>query len=111
MTYKAEYRPSQLLCPVSLKWVDFEIGKKRLEEHSPVRNCCALHVSPTASQVDEKSRFKMEDILLDIGENRPHIVKVGMLNKAGKDFVVPHITEMLEEVGADLCENFIVKLR
>lgn len=30
MSYKGDYEPSQLLCPISLKWVDFksEIRKK-----------------------------------------------------------------------------------
>jgi len=44
MVYKAEYRPSELLCPSSGRWVDFEVAKQRLDAYSPVRHCCALYV-------------------------------------------------------------------
>jgi len=42
MKYKAEYGPSELLCPVGGSWVDFEVARRRMEERSPVRHCCNL---------------------------------------------------------------------
>ena len=108
MTYKAEFKPSELLCPVNLKWVDFDIGKKRLEESSPIRHCCALSDCP-ASGVE--SKFRIEDITLDIGEKEPHLVQVGMLSTQGREFVDPHVTEFVSEVGADMSHAFIIKLR
>jgi hypothetical protein len=108
MTYKAEYKPSELLCPVNLKWVDFDIGKKRLEESSPIRHCCALSDCPVSGV---ESKFRIEDITLDIGEKEPHLVQVGMLSTQGREFVDPHVTEFVSEVGADMSHAFIIKLR
>ena len=107
MTYKAEYKPSELLCPVNLKWVDFEVGKKRLDESSPIRHCCALSDCPASG---EESEFGIEEITLDIGETE-HFVQVGMLSKQGREFVDPHVNEFVSEVGADISHSFIIKLR
>jgi len=114
MSYKAEFKPSELLCPVHLKWVDFDIGKKRLEEYSPIRNCCNLYVTDSAiTGVDheEESDFRIDDITLDIGGKEPCLIQVGMLNKQGREFVGPVIKEFAKEVGIDLCHAFIIKLR
>jgi len=45
MKYKAEYKPSELLCPSKNVWVDFEVAKERLEARSPVRHCCNISAS------------------------------------------------------------------
>jgi len=42
MRYKAEYKPSFLLCPTFGEWVDFEIAKRSINEKSPIRHCCAF---------------------------------------------------------------------
>ena len=113
MTYKAEYKPSELLCPVNLKWVDFEVGKKRLEESSPIRHCCALSDCPALGVEPTKfakSKLCLEGVTLDIGEKEPHLVQVGMLNKQGREFVDPFIDEFVGEVGADISHSFIIKL-
>ena len=121
MSYKADFKPSELLCPVHLKWVDFDIGKKRLEEYSPIRNCCNLYVTDSASpgvgheeeseHDDDKSNFRIDDITLDIGGKEPCLIQVGMLNKQGREFVGPVVKEFAKEVGIDLCYAFIIKLR
>ena len=114
MTYKAEYKPSELLCPVNQKWVDFEDGKKRLEECSPIRHCCALFNDSTSPKQESnvaKPRFRIEDITLDIGEKEPHLVQVGMLNKQGREFIDPHVNEFVSEVGTEMCSKFVIKLR
>lgn len=114
MTYKAEYKPSELLCPVNMKWVDFEVGKKRLEERSPIRHCCDIFTdspSPEAQSNIAKPKFKIEDINLDIGEKETHLVQVGMLNKQGREFIDPHVYEFVKEVGLDMVNYFIIKLR
>ena len=120
MTYKAEYKPSELLCPVNLKWVDFDLGKKRLDECSPVRHCCALYTKPTSEDDVEESKspsaakkpsISVDDILLDIGEGEEHIVQVGMLNEQGRAYINAHVNEFMSEVGVDMCHKFIIKLR
>ncbi len=120
MSYKAEFKPSELLCPVHLKWVDFDFGKKRLEEYSPIRQCCSLFVADSTSETvgheeestpDETSSFRIEEMTLDIGEKEPCLIQVGMLNKQGKEIVGPVVREFVKEVGSDLCHEFIIKLR
>ena len=113
MTYKAEYKPSELLCPVHLKWVEYETAKKRLEEFSPVRHCCALYADSSSEEDsdDAKPKCTIDDIALDIGERGPHIVHVGMLNPSGREFIEPHVNEFVSEVGIDMCSKFIIKLR
>ena len=121
MSYKAEFRPSELLCPVHLKWVDFDIGKKRLKEYSPIRQCCSLFVDDSTgsntldhdeeSNPDDATNFRIEDITIDIGEREPYLIQVGMLNKQGREFVSPVVREFAKEVGIDLCRAFIIKLR
>jgi hypothetical protein len=110
MTYKAEYKPSELLCPVNLSWVDFEVGKKRLEEFSPIRHCCAMSDCRELKEFRE-SKLRIEEVTLDIGEKEPHLVQVGMLDKQGREIVDPHVTEFVSEVGADFSHAFIIKLR
>ncbi|KAL7544907.1 hypothetical protein ACHAWF_008277 [Thalassiosira exigua] len=112
MTYKAEYKPSELLCPVTLKWVRFEDAKKRLEECSPIRHCCALYDGPPLDPITNKSKSMLDDITLDIsgGYGTPHLVQFRMLNKSGKEHVGPHVSEFASEVGLDLCPKFIIKL-
>ena len=114
MTYKADYKPSELLCPVNMKWVDFEIGKKRLDKCSPIRHCCALSTdSPSSEQESNVAPpiFRIEDMLLDIGEKEPHIVQAGMLNRQGREFIDPHVRKFVSEVGIDMCSKFVIKLR
>jgi hypothetical protein len=118
MSYKAEFKPSELLCPVHLKWVDFDFGKKRLEEYSPIRQCCSLFVADSSSNTvgqdedpDETSSFRIEDMTLDVGEKEPYLIQFGMLNKQGKEIVRPVVSEFVKEVGNDLCHEFIIKLR
>ncbi|KAL7537616.1 hypothetical protein ACHAXR_007964 [Thalassiosira sp. AJA248-18] len=114
MTYKAEYKPSELLCPVNLKWVDFEVGKKKLEECSPIRHCCALYTSPPTPEEesdDDMPKFKKDHITLDIGQGEQHFVQVGMLNRQGREYIDPHVNEFVSEVGGlEMCKKFIIKL-
>ena len=110
MTYKSDYKPSELLCPVTLRWVDYEAAKKRLEKDSPIRHCCALSAEPPSKAApEEKPDFTAEDILLDIGGDEP--ITMRMLNKQGRDFIDPYVNDFISEVGLDLCRQFIVKLR
>ena len=109
MTYKAEYKPSELLCPFNLKWVDFAVGKKRLEELSPLRHCCALFSE--SNLPDGEDSTTIDDIILDIGDDEPHLVNFGMLNSEGRDFILHHVQDFMDEVGIDLSQHFIIKLK
>ena len=43
MRYKAEYRPSELLCPTTYRWVDAMLAQRVIHAFSPVRHCCTLY--------------------------------------------------------------------
>ena len=43
MRYKAEYKPSQLLCPTTYKWVDAALAQRILPVLSPSHHCCTLY--------------------------------------------------------------------
>lgn len=117
MNYKAEYKPSELLCPVTSTWVDFEVGKNVLDQKSPDRNCCALVEVPHSVE-DEASNAErklscVDKMALDIGmsPNDPQeVIKVEMLNGQGRELVDPVVKEFINEVGIDLCDRFVIKL-
>ena len=49
MRYKADFKPSMLLCPTYKKWVDFEEAKEKLNRLSPIRHCCTLATVPSSN--------------------------------------------------------------
>mmetsp|Transcript_19980 Transcript_19980/g.26408 ORF Transcript_19980/g.26408 Transcript_19980/m.26408 type:complete len:136 (+) Transcript_19980:76-483(+) len=134
MKYKAEYAPSELLCPTYGTWVDFEVARKKLEKDSPIRHCCTLAYekeddadddckkkseddggsainSGNNNANDEKDMKRIEhSIKLDIGGGPYSIVTIGMLNDHGRNIVGPLVKEFVEEVGKDVSQRCIVKL-
>ena len=132
MVYKAEYKPSELLCPTTSRWVDFEAAKKILDEQSPVRQCCTLFtVAKTTNEEDDERHSNrssltcnsmyteqhksalLESMMLDIGDvggkgNPP--ITVSMLNPEGRAMVDPLIREFIEEVGFDVSRRCIIRL-
>lgn len=114
MVYKADYKPSELLCPVAFEWVDFEVAKRRLEQRSPTRHCCALYEDETSRGCGESRPF-IENIVLEISEKgvveRPSsLLTVSMLTREARRMIVPVITEYVNEVGTELARKLIVKL-
>ena len=116
MVYKLDYRPSDLLCPVTLKWVNAEVGKKRLDEYSPIRNCCALAIDSNPEDSSDYTNNKKQDnwideVTLDIGESEPHLVKFSCLSEQGREFVLPHLKDFIDEIGCEMAKDFIIKLK
>ncbi|KAL3776755.1 hypothetical protein HJC23_013933 [Cyclotella cryptica] len=114
MIYKAEYKPSELLCPVNFKWIDFEVAKNRLEKKSPIRHCCALYEGESTDDERKQQGLRIESIVLDIGESggagEINLLNVGMLTREGRKMIDPLIREFVHEVGPDLARKLIVKL-
>ena len=116
MNYKAEYKPSELLCPVTSKWIDFEEAKNILERDSPERHCCALYEVPSSAKSEEnaaaRKKFFVDNMALDIGTSpqESQVVRVNMLNGQGRELVDPVVNEFVNEVGMDMCTKFIIKL-
>ena len=132
MVYKAEYKPSELLCPTTSRWVDFEAAKKILDEHSPVRQRCTLFTVSKATNKKDDERHSnrsplrcnsaytkqhksalLDSMMLDIGDvggkGSPPIT-VSMLNPEGRRIVDPLIREFIEEVGFDVSRRCIIRL-
>lgn len=128
MRYKAEYHPSQLLCPVSYQWVDCSVAIPKLQ--SVPQHVCMLvdddeeeqevetqenDTEPTSSTSNPK-RLKtrpLEDVLLsripmDIGAQMT--VTLDMLQENGQQVVRPILQELSEEVGHELLCRMVVKL-
>lgn len=135
MVYKAEYKPSELLCPTTNRWVDFEIAKNILDERSPVRQCCTLFLESVPKEnnkederhsnsnrsslcrnsfyTEEHKSALVDSMLLDIGgvggQETPPIT-VSMLNPEGRAMVDPLIKEFIDEVGFDVSRRCIIRL-
>ena len=133
MIYKAEYKPSELLCPTSNRWIDFEVAKRILDERSPVRQCCTLFLDSvpkeknedderhsnrsslrrTSAYTEEHKAALVDSMLLDIGDiggqGHPPIT-VSMLNPEGRTMVDPLIKEFIDEVGFDVSRRCIIRL-
>ena len=116
MNYKAEYKPSELLCPVTSKWVDFEAAKIILERNSPLRNCCALDEVPKSATSEEdaaaRKKFCVDNMALDISTSpqESQVVRVNMLNGQGRELVDSVVNEFVNEMGMEMCTRFVIKL-
>jgi arginine-tRNA-protein transferase len=115
MSYKAEYKPSSLLCPTYGTWVDFEQANQRLEKYSPVRNICTLMANDDDSsdkhppKVYTLNGFDIaKDMKIDIGSG--NLVSLNQLNELGRNLLLPIVKEFVAEVGEDIAGNCIIKL-
>jgi hypothetical protein len=125
MRYKAEYKPSELCCPARNEWVDFETAKTRLEERSPIRNCCNISTLDEEyfrtinrnlgdSEMKRNVRGKqagvpIEDIMFDIGAH--DYLTINMITDGeAKDIVRPLLEEFVREVGHEVGRQCVVEL-
>ena len=115
MRYKAEYKPSELLCPVYYKWVAAGTALEKLKQ-TP-RHVCALVDTTTTTndeavkeQESEKRNISqiMNQIQMDIGAGLN--VTYGMLQESGQQVVKPILEEFIKEAGSKLCLTCLVKL-
>mmetsp|Transcript_25834 Transcript_25834/g.39595 ORF Transcript_25834/g.39595 Transcript_25834/m.39595 type:complete len:1065 (+) Transcript_25834:180-3374(+) len=133
MKYKAEYKPSELLCPSRAIWTPYEIAKKRIEERSPLRNCCdisstdeelrkIIYVTPcdeTSCNLSEMNEYNkhsddqidnVNDIIFDIGQGPFMTLDMNMLSKEGQAIIRPILKDFVDEVGVALSRECIIKL-
>jgi arginine-tRNA-protein transferase len=87
MRYKAEYKPSELLCPVYYEWVDDAQAQAIIQSKSPKHHCCALYKKEDSE--DEMNGQQQEQgsllnqICLDVGAES--LVTVDMLHTSGQE--------------------------
>lgn len=121
MKYKAQFKPSELLCPVRGVWVDFEQAEKRLEHRSPIRHCCNIS-TPDEEYFAKDSKISLNDsnhdarakesvvnrVLFDIGAGT--YLTLNMVTDEAKDIILPLLKSFVEEVGFEIASECVVKL-
>jgi arginine-tRNA-protein transferase len=122
MRYKAEYKPSELLCPARGQWTDFEEAKVRLEARSPIRHCCNVSTpddeyfemmkdakgNASKNSEEAKTNAVVNDILFDIGTGT--YLTIAMITDEAQDIVRPLLQDFVKETGNDVARHCIVKL-
>lgn len=122
MRYKAEYKPSDILCPVRGVWVDFEVAKKRLEARSPVRHCCDLSTPcirekvangdinlPSETNQGVENGVNLNCIWLSLAPNS-RLITLNMLTNEGQDIIRPVLKDFVREIGFEVATKCIIKL-
>jgi arginine-tRNA-protein transferase len=118
MRYKAEYQPSELLCPNHFRWVDAKVGRSKLKEDDP-HHGCTLYTGPLDDDDNHNNNNHqttpvnlvdriLAHIPLSVGV--PSHVTLSMLHTNGQDVVRPHLEEFLDHVGPEIAQECIVKL-
>lgn len=122
MRYKAEYKPSQLLCPEYYVWVDADVGIAKLKKTR--RHVCALattaddegldHDGNDQRLINNKRKIAADNTLalrhvqMDIGAGVN--IMIDMLEPNGVNIVKPILEEFIAEAGADLSVRCLVNL-
>jgi arginine-tRNA-protein transferase len=122
MRYKAEYRPSELLCPTTFSWYDLD---KRvlalldlhkfspLEPHVSLQYQSAMESSSTADLTEYKPRFSnssrsLNALKLLIRKDYP-ILSWNDITAEGQEVLRPMLTTWLENIGPELAKNFVLR--
>jgi arginine-tRNA-protein transferase len=110
MRYKAEYKPSELLCPITYQWVDASTAQSILQTKSPERHGCQLYYPPEDANVptSESTDEILSRIPLEVG--LPRTVTLGMLQDAAQEMIRPLLEALYNEAGSEIVRQCIVKL-
>lgn len=119
MKYKGEYKPSELLCPMTMQWFNLEKSVPLLEKHKftplePVQ--AALRDEIASDDPEDLKKFCYEvlpkpdvnKIVIGIGNGR--LVHLHQLNERGVEYLTPILEELLHYVGPEVCFRSVVKL-
>jgi Arginine-tRNA-protein transferase, C terminus len=136
MSYKSQYKPSEILCPITKQWVDVNQAMEMIDRRSPNHNYCnltpndsdddlaATNESTTTSPITFKTQSEKDEdesqtsfandmenqIALQVGYEKP--ISLAMLNGPAKDLVRPIIHDFVRHMGndIDLAQKFIIDL-
>lgn len=110
MRYKAEYKPSQLLCPKYYKWVDASEAVEKLQ--MTPRHVCPLVDLANQDEVNatgnQQATMALHQLQMDIGAGIN--VTIDMLQPSGVQVVKPILENFITEAGPDLSVQCLVKL-
>jgi arginine-tRNA-protein transferase len=117
MRYKAEYHPSELLCPTTYTWVDAAKAHAILMRDSPEHHCCTLDKNENSNggndingklQTPTTAEIVNHQLRLDVGAST--LVTLDMLQGSGQAVIKPILEEFVKEMGPELSTQFILKL-
>jgi arginyl-tRNA--protein-N-Asp/Glu arginylyltransferase len=129
MRYKADYHPSELLCPTTHQWVNAEEAKATLLRESPQRHCCTLYKnkggtastrsppgpSPGPGGIDmdvgvgvgvDNTAYIVEQVRMEVGIDTP--VTIRMLQPQGQELVKPYLEEFVKKAGREISLKCVV---
>jgi len=120
MRYKAEYKPSQMLCPRYYHWVDATMAISKLQM-TPRHVCPFIEATPkcdekkdsdsTAARKQKKTNIcidALNSLQMDIGAGMN--VTIDMLQSNGVEAVKPILEEFILEFSPPLSRKCILKL-
>ena len=107
MKYKADYRPSQLLCPTHYRWVDAtDIAIPLLQRSSPRHVCTLYDVSPIKSPWEEESHATENDEDGGCDDSPPlrrqKLQKQTAASRADQDVAVSPLLQVPMDIGANM---------
>ena len=110
MKYKAGYRPSEIRCPVTGEFVDYEEVKDKFDTDPTHRMRLAsdsvkVRKPPSASRLNDI----VPELSLRISQMGGEEIKLGMLNDYGQGIIKPMLDEMVEKVGEEIATNIVIK--
>ena len=112
MRYKAEYKPSEIICPAHGKWVNFDVGIQRLNRRSPIRHCCDISTpDEQENDVDSENAFlqkkDIRNVQFDIGYGS--LLTIDKLTPDGVELLQPILEKFVAEAGSEVAEKSIIK--
>jgi arginine-tRNA-protein transferase len=116
MRYKADYHPSELLCPTTYQWVNAEEAKETILRESPDRHCCTLNKKGSSNSSSTSGRpdvditaSAVEQVRMEVGIDTP--VTIRMLQPPGQTLVRPYLEEFVKKAGREISLKCIVNFR
>lgn len=108
MRYKADYAPSDLLCPKTATWVPAEEAKRLIKERSPERHCCAF--VPEMSDGNSSNDSPIPPTLqLEVGLGR--VVSWEELPPEAMTVLEPFVRDFCVEAGPSLSRQVVMDFR
>lgn len=114
MIYKADYHPSELLCPTTYRWVDAKQAIRTIQTLSPTRHCCTLaQQSPDYADDTREEPTCVDSALnmmrMELGQDTT--ITLSMLTPDGQEFVRPLLRDFVEAAGPQIALECIIDFR
>jgi arginine-tRNA-protein transferase len=112
MRYKADYAPSQLLCPKTASWVPAVIAQPRLIQRSPERHCSALVADEQATnRLDDATIQEIVSRRLPLQVGWDHPLTLADLPPEAVELLTPFLRDFLQLAGRELAQACVFDFR